>query len=397
MTNVIPFDPERRLDTCLRSATPSEVQACVAMLAKSLPIMPSIQDPLAFKGIMAEFLGQYPADLLIEAVDQAIRQFKHMPSIHEMLVICEQLMEPRRKQLSEHRRKEQEKAEWQRRCRDFQARLASAVGDDAPSLNEIEHVARLTPDLMCAGMPMTWRQLAVENPRACADLCKRLAEIGRGEPPDWGKIRHLLAITEKERERKRWREVERWLRERFGDAGPLPGDVALAHSISVSRVSRAGNRISWLAALESGEPWAAQFCRLMALAERTRRAIEQGRIAWKECLAIGKLITRDEAAARSKIEEAEACEVRPQFAGQPPESFWPALWRIHKACGLEVPRSEDPDAVPAAVENLKHLSGLMAPELAKMREISTQQLREEWKQRPGRLVLRGPPEPAKEQ
>jgi hypothetical protein len=299
MSNVIPFDQEKRLETSLRPASPSEVQTAVSVLAKAIPIMPSIQDPLAFKGIMAEFLAQYPADVLIEAVDQAIRQFNHMPSIHEMVAICEQLMEPRRKQLSEHRCREQEKAEWQHRCRDFQARLASAVGDDAPSLDEIELTARLTPELMRAGMPVTWRQFADEDPRACAELCKGLAEIARSGPPDWGKIRDLIAITEKERENRRWRDVERQARERLGDAAPLPGDVALADRISGSLVSRAGKRISWLAALKGGEPWTAQFCRLMALAERTRRAVEQGRIDWKECLAIGKLISRDEAAARS--------------------------------------------------------------------------------------------------
>lgn len=325
MTNVIPLDPERRFETSLRPASLSEVQTAVAVLAKALPIMPSIQDPPAFKGIMAEFLARYPADVLMEAVDQAIGQFKHMPSIHEMVAICEQLIESRRKQLSEHRRREEEKAEWQRRCRDFQARLAIAIGDDAPSLNEIELAVGLTPSLLHAGMLVTWRQFADEDPRACAEFCKRLAEIARSEPLDSGKIRDLLAITEKERKNRCWRDFERRARERLGDAAPLAGDVALADSIWGSWVSRAGNRISWLAALERGEPWAAQFCRLMALAERTKRAVEQGRIDWKECLAIGKLISRDEAAARSAVEGAEARGVRPQFAGQPPESFWPAL------------------------------------------------------------------------
>src|SRR5437762_6982507 len=126
--------------------------------------MPSIQDPEGFKGIMAEFLAPYPADVLMEAVYQAIPGFKHMPSVHEMVAICEQLIEPRRKQLLEHRRRQEEKDEWQRRCRDFQARLAIAIGDDVPSLNEIELAVRPTPNLRCAGMPVTWHQFADEDP-----------------------------------------------------------------------------------------------------------------------------------------------------------------------------------------------------------------------------------------
>ena len=92
------------------------------------------------------------------------------------------------------------------------------------------------------------------------------------------------------------------------------------------------------AALAEGERWAAKYCRLMALAQRTRQAIEQGRIAWDECLAIAKLISRDEAAARSEVEKAEAREARQGYAAPPPESFKDRLWGIHKACGLDVPQ-----------------------------------------------------------
>ena len=132
-------------------------------------------------------------------------------------------------------------------------------------------------------------------------------------------------------------------------------------------------------ALERGELWAAQYCRLMALAERTWRAIEQGRITWNECLAIGKLISRDEAAARSEVEKAEAREARQGYAAPPPESFKDRLWGIHKACGLDVPRSKDLDAVATAVANSKHLAALAG--LAADREILERPLREEWDKR----------------
>ena len=95
MTNVIPLDPKKRILASLRPASLSEAQAAVAVLAKALPIMPSIQDPPAFKGIMAEFLAPYPADVLMEAVNQAIEDLKHMPSIHEMVELCKRLVVPR--------------------------------------------------------------------------------------------------------------------------------------------------------------------------------------------------------------------------------------------------------------------------------------------------------------
>jgi hypothetical protein len=208
------------------------------------------------------------------------------------------------------------------------------------------------------------REMAAEHHRRQKEAAERKAQAQREAQGAAARIRWLQGLEER-------------ARERFGNDAPLPGDVELTDSISSS------HHTPWPAALDRGEPWAAKYCRLMALAQRTRRTLEQGRIAWDECLAIGKLISRDEAAARAAIEKAEECAERPQYAGRPPDAFWSALWRIHKVCGLEVPRSEDPDAVPAAIENLKQQNGLA--ELADTREILDRQLRGEWERRRGRL------------
>jgi hypothetical protein len=203
------------------------------------------------------------------------------------------------------------------------------------------------------------------------------------------------AEDEARREAKiKWlRVLEERARQRFGNNAPLPGDIELTNSISKPRVSCAGRNISWSAALERGELWAAQYCRLMALAERTRQAIRQGRIAWDECLAISKLICRDEAAARSAVEQAEARAARPQYEFPPPDSFWDALWRIHKACGLDVPSSKDPDALATAVANSNHLAALAG--LVAEREILDRQVQEAWASKPHLTLTR--PEPAGEQ
>src|SRR5438270_13817139 len=131
----------------------------------------------------------------------------------------------------------------------------------------------------------------------------------------------------------------------------------------------------------------------MSLAERTRQAIRQGRIAWDECLAITKLISRDEAAARSAVEQAEAREARPEYECPPPESFRDALYRIRKKCGIDVPRSKDPDAVATAAETSKHLTALAG--LADLRKILDRQVQEAWASKPHLTLTR--PEPAEEQ
>ena len=65
MSNVIPLDSKKHIEAALRPASPGDAQAAVAVLAKALPILPSIQDPPAFRTIMADFLRPYPADVLI--------------------------------------------------------------------------------------------------------------------------------------------------------------------------------------------------------------------------------------------------------------------------------------------------------------------------------------------
>jgi hypothetical protein len=241
----------------------------------------------------------------------------------------------------------------------------------------------LNEAVLQARRQLDWYPSIKEMIAICEQLIKprRLRDLAIGQMKAEHARRQQESASAPEEEARRRAEIK-WLRvleerarQRFGNNAPLPGDIELANSISKPRVS-CGRSISWSAALERGELWAAQYCRLMALAERTRQAIRQGRIDWDECLQIGKLISRDEAAARSAVAEAEAREARPQYEFPSPDSFWDALWRIHKACGLDVPRSKDPDAVPTAIENAKHLAALAG--LADVREIDDRPMLEEW-------------------
>jgi hypothetical protein len=249
--NVIPIDAKKRTDL-------SEAQQAVALLAKALPIMPSIQDPAAFKAIMAERLARYPAAVLMAAINQAINDFKQMPSIHEMIVLCDRLVPPRPERLE----------------------------------------------------AIEWEQLQNER--------QRDAQAQR---------------VRKERRIMWLQDVERRARERFGDA--LAGDIALADSIVVE-VRRGGCEIYWQDALAAGEEWAAKFCRLMALAARIRDAVHGGRARWDVGLALAKnLTTNDEAEVRELIDEIDC--LPGGFGERLTGSFWVQLWRVHRACGCDVP------------------------------------------------------------
>jgi hypothetical protein len=182
--------------------------------------------------------------------------------------------------------------------------------------------------------------------------------------------------------------LESQARAHLGDDAPLPDVIELADSIAPALVYRAGACVYWQDALAQGERWAAQYCRLMALAARVRRAHdEQHQVSWDEALAAAKLISTDEVAARHQIEEVERREPK-GWDGQLTEGFWRALERIHKTCGLEVPRSKDPDVSPAAVENLKHLTALAG--LSHEREILNRQVQEEWASKHPSLIWPAP-------
>ncbi len=289
----------------------------VAALGAALKMPGTIEDPEKFGEAMAIELAEYPADILKEAIRHARRNLDWFPSIKEMIAICDQLIEPRREQ---------------RRV-------------------------------------VTWMIREHQRRQEEADRAKREAEADARRQAE--RKAHL------ERRREWLRNLEFQARKRFGDDGPVPGDVELADSLSATLVCRAGKRVSWQGALAEGEHWAAQYCRQIALAARVKHALEQGRVSWGEGLAAAKLIANDEASARSRIEGMQGAPAK-YLGGPPAETFWRAVWKIAGACGLDIPVFPE-DAAAAALDNRKHLTALA--ELADTRAILDRQVEEEWKRR----------------
>jgi hypothetical protein len=314
--------PELRcaIEDSLKPASRAEIAKAVAVLIAGCKIPTNaVEDKEAYFRLMRLRLGAagFPADVINEAVMRAIDTEKYTPATATILDAAARLVDERYRRLQTIARTQ---AEYFRR-----------------------------------------RRLAAERDATAQSEARREAELK----------------THREAELRRLQDLEARARQRFGDDGPLPGDVELADGLSRILVFRAGRPMSWQSALADGERWAAQYCRQMALAARVRRVLEQGRVSWDGALAAVKLIPRDETTARLHVDDFEGAAAS-YLSGPPSESFWRAVWKIAGACGLDTPVFPE-DAAASAIDRLNHLTGLA--ELADTRAVLDRQTKEEWKRR----------------
>jgi hypothetical protein len=89
----------RALVARLQPASRVDVAAAVMVLAGSFKLGSAVEDPEVFVSGMIEELSEYPADILEAAVRGARRALKTLPSIAEMVALCEALIAERRAQL----------------------------------------------------------------------------------------------------------------------------------------------------------------------------------------------------------------------------------------------------------------------------------------------------------
>jgi len=121
------------IERALLPAPPQEVAKAVAVMFGSFKIGDVVHDQQAFTRAMIAELD-FPADILQAAVRQARRTLKWLPSIAEMIEICEDVKLPRVRQLRtakdmvrEHQRREKAAAEREESARQYEARKAEFI------------------------------------------------------------------------------------------------------------------------------------------------------------------------------------------------------------------------------------------------------------------------------
>ena len=86
----------KSIDANLKPAPLADIRKAVAVLVASFKIPSNLEDPPMLPRLMINDLAMYPADILDEAIRRARRMFKWLPSIAEMVEICDQLVGERR-------------------------------------------------------------------------------------------------------------------------------------------------------------------------------------------------------------------------------------------------------------------------------------------------------------
>jgi hypothetical protein len=181
------------IDASLKPAPLADIRKAVAVLVASFKIPSNLEDPPMFTRLMINDLAMYPADILDEASRRARRMFKWLPSIAEMVEICDQLVGERRSwlrtadQMMEEHHRRREKAEREdhgRRLRDEQAARIRALHGDAVAVSpdEIELATYLRPIMRWPiGKMFAWHESLHRGELWAARLCRRLALAERAK------------------------------------------------------------------------------------------------------------------------------------------------------------------------------------------------------------------------
>lgn len=221
-----------QIQQSLTPASRTDRSKAVAVLAASFKIGDVLEDRGAFALAMIEELDGYPLDVIDTAIRTARRTLNWLPSIAEMITLCDAAMNPRLRRLHSIDRMEGER----------------------------------------------------ERRRAEAEAAARV---------------------ERER-RERFEKLEAQAHQLLGTDAPLRGDIELAGELRTTVCLHQGRIASWFLALGDGEPWAAAYCRKLALVARLKRANDRGLISAERAIAIAQTAADDEPNARRQIEALES-------------------------------------------------------------------------------------------
>jgi len=175
------------IEASLKPAARADLAKAVAVLFASFKVGDVLEDRPAFTRLMIAELAVYPTDILERAIIQARRTIKWLPSIAEMIAICNELFDERRSQLyivqrmiGEHRRR----WTWRRPARQRQ----SAKPNASKNVRRICKRSRCEPasvSVMMRRCPATSSsQLAYQTRQSTGQEC-----------PSRGKLRLPVART----------------------------------------------------------------------------------------------------------------------------------------------------------------------------------------------------------
>lgn len=196
------------VERSLRPASQTEIAKAAAVLCGSFKIGNVLEDRRAFAlAMIQEFL--YPADILDDAIRLARRKFSWLPSIAEIVEICDDLMKKRRAQLhvvnqmaAEHQRRQQaaqQKQEEAEREAEWQARVRALIGDAASARGDFDLASRLLPLCSRDGNWTTWTSQLADDERWALTLFHRLALVARAkraQDDDRIQLGHVVALAQ---------------------------------------------------------------------------------------------------------------------------------------------------------------------------------------------------------
>jgi hypothetical protein len=210
---LLPLDQLLRLreeiEASLQPVGRPVIAKAVAVLWASFKVGEVLEDRVAFTKVMIHELATYPPDIVEQALSQARRTIKWLPSIAEMIEICDQLVGERRRQLSaiawliEEREWELEKAELEerdvRRREEQSARIRALHGIEV-SPEDIKRAGDLRPLMYWPrGQFTEWGESLGRGELWAAKFCSRLALVDRAlRCEDYVLIRreHTVALAE---------------------------------------------------------------------------------------------------------------------------------------------------------------------------------------------------------
>jgi hypothetical protein len=196
------------IEASLRPAGPADIAKAVAVLFASFKVGAVLEDRPTFARLMIVELAAYPLDIVDQAITQARRTIKWLPSIAEMIELCNQLVGERRRRLGivtrliEEREREQEKAELEDRdvrLREEQAaRIRALHGNEvAVSPEDIKFAGDFRPFMRWPlGKFSGWAESLDRGELWAAKFCSRLALVVRAQRcEDHALIRHEHTVA----------------------------------------------------------------------------------------------------------------------------------------------------------------------------------------------------------